>query len=152
MNSARDIIHKEEKEAKRRNTEDQLTNVQMDRCTDEGSTNDSLVKRTNDTIGRRSQASMPSHVQSRKDIEIDQYLFELISQGLVSIKFKAWHCRAIYTIGLERYNAVVLDVREAVLRGKEGSGRRIDNPAALLSYKMKGTLQYHAKQAYYRES
>lgn len=152
LDSLNDIIHKEEKEPKRRNTKDHMTNVQMDICTDEGSTHDSLVKRTMDTKDISSQATTPQHIQARKDIEIDQYIFELITQGLVSHQFKAYHCKVIYAIGLDRYNVLVLDVRDAVSRGKEGTGRRVENPAALLSYKAQGAMQLHFKRQWVREN
>lgn len=130
-----------------------MADVQMNICTDgKGSTVDSLVKRTMDTKGKRSQATTPQYIQQRKDIEIDQYIFELITQGLVDQKWKRYHCDCIYKIGIERYNSVVLDVREAVLCGKEGRGKLINSPAALLSYKLKGTMQLHYKQQFMREA
>lgn len=149
MDSVRSLIHKK-KEAKK-NTEGHMANDHMDSRPYEGSTKDTRVNSTKDTKGKRNQATTPRYVQQRKHVEIDQYLFNLITDGLINPQYKAWHAKCIYTLGWERYNAVVLDVRESILRGKEGSGRVVDQPAALLGYKMKGLMQLHAREKYYRE-
>lgn len=141
--SAGRVFHKEES-SKEENTKEHLSSVQLYRSTDgKGSTDDSVVNSTMDTKDRRSQAQRNTRL--RQDIEIDEYLFSLINEGLVNFKFKAWHARCIYTLGIERYNSVLLDIRDAVSRGKQGSGKPISNPAALFAYKLKGTMQLHAK-------
>lgn len=150
LDSIGNIIHKE-KEAKRK-TKDQLSIVQLNNSTiGKDSTVDSEVNSTIDTIGEGSQATIPGYIQKRKDIEIDQYIMGLMSDGLIPQSYRRYHCKAIYTIGIERYNMIVIDVRDAVMSGKSGTSKPINNPAALLAYKVKGTLQLHAKQQWMRE-
>ena len=149
MDSVRSVIHKK-KEAKK-NTKEHMSHDHMNNRTNEGSTQDSVVNSTNETNVKRSQDTTPRYALQRKHVEIDQYLFNLIEEGLIVLQYKAWHAKCIYTLGLERYNCVVLDVREAVLRGKEGSGKVINSPAALLGYNLKGLMQLHARNKFYRE-
>jgi hypothetical protein len=146
------LIHNEKKEPKKRNTKEHMTNGQMDKWTNEGSTNGTEVNRTYDTIDKRgSQDIIPLNVRSRKHVEIDEYLFNLVEEGLVDYQYKAWHCKCIYTLGLERYNSIVLDIREAIVRGKEGSGKVVATPKALFGYQLKGHMQLHAKRKFMRE-
>lgn len=145
------VIHN--KKVAKKKTNDQSSNVQMYNSTiGKGSTHDSNVNSTNDTNDEGSQAFKKDHRQKRKDIEIDQYIMRLVHEGLVPHGYRRYHCKAIYTIGLERYHMIILDIRHAVECGKNGSGKPINNPGALLSYKVKGTLQLHAKEQWQREA
>jgi hypothetical protein len=152
MNRLEDVIHKEEKESKRRNTKGQLPYVHKDiRTNGKGSTHDSQVNSTIDTKGDTSQGEPPSFVQSRKDVELDYYMHSLVIEGLIDFDFVSWHCGAYGTLGAQRYNMLVLKVRRAVAAGKEGRAKPIRLPAHLLSGKVKGALQLHAREQYYSE-
>ena len=152
MDSIGKIIHNEKKEPKKRNTEVQLSTVLLDNSTTEGITKDSIVNRTKDAEDNRGQDNSTTYNRrQRKHIEIDQYVFSLIDEGLVAMSYKPWHCKVIYTIGLERYNTVVLELRGSIERGKTGHGKRIDNPKAMLAYILKGHMQLHAMHQFTRE-
>lgn len=75
--------------------------------------------------------------------QIDQYLFELVSNGLVDINFKAWFAKAIHTLGLQEVNYIVINVKQT---------QNCTNRQKLLSYKIKGALNYHYKLVYESES
>lgn len=152
LDSLNDVFHKEEKEAKRRKTKGHMPYDHMDNSTNgKGSTQDSIVNGTNDTNGDKSQHIPPSFVQQRKDIELDYYMHSLVIEGLVDFEFVSWHCGAVNTLGMYRYNLIVLKVRRAVAAGREGRARPIRQPAHLFAGKVKGALQLHAREQFYSE-
>jgi hypothetical protein len=147
--AARGVFHKE-KSTKKENTKGQLPIGQLyNRTIGEGSTPDTKVNSINDTIDNSSQ-DPERHKRQRKASEIDDYLFSLVMDGLVAEDFISWHAYCLYTLGHERYHAVVLDLRRSVERGQL-SGKIVTSPMKLFAYKLKGRLQLHARQQFYRE-
>lgn len=79
-----------------------------------------------------------SRINARKNQEIDEYLLPLLMQGLISEDYWKFHTKAIYTLGLEKYNQLVIESRE----GKQ--------PQKLLAWKVKGAIELHYKKQLYR--
>lgn len=75
--------------------------------------------------------------------EIDAYLYGLASEGLVNLAFNGWYAKVIHTLGLQRVNMIVVNVRQT---------QKCTSPQKLLSYKLKGALNVHFKAVYEAES
>lgn len=58
---------------------------------------------------------------------------------LISPAWKAWHCKAWYTIGRERYAVLASQARS------DGAAKIGGNPAKLMSYLLRKELKLHAK-------
>lgn len=81
--------------------------------------------------------------QSIKTLEIDEYLFGLVMEGLLSEDFMAYGAKCCYTLGLQRVNTIVLQVRQADC-SKEGQSKM-----KLLAWKLNGAMQLHFKKQFY---
>lgn len=79
-----------------------------------------------------------SRINARKNQEIDEYLLPLLMEGMIAEDYWKFHTKAIYTLGLDRYNQLVIESRE----GK--------SPQKLLAWKVKGAIELHFKKQLYR--
>lgn len=80
-----------------------------------------------------------SRINARKNQEIDEYLLPLLMEGLIAEDYWKFHTKAIYILGLAKYNQLVIESRE----GK--------SPQKLLAWKVKGSVELHFKKKLYRE-
>lgn len=76
-----------------------------------------------------------------KTLEVDDYLIQLVCEGLLDEGFIPYFAKVCYTIGLQKVNMLVNNVR--------GDDKARDKKK-LLAWKMNGALQLHHKKAYYQ--
>jgi hypothetical protein len=89
------------------------------------------------SIGKRQeQGSQQRRAAAIKNAEIDEFIQNLIMEGIVDEKFFAWTAKCIHTLGLVKVNSIVVNARN----GK--------NPQRLLSFKLQGALQVHFKRQF----
>lgn len=80
-----------------------------------------------------------SRINARKNQEIDEYLLPLLMEGLIAEDYWKFHTKAVYILGMGKYNQLVIESRE----GK--------SPQKLLAWKVKGAVELHFKKKLYRE-
>lgn len=80
-----------------------------------------------------------TRVNARKNAEIDEYLIGLVMEGIVDENYWKFHTKAVYLLGLDKYNQMVIEARD---------GRK---PQNLLAFKIKGAIELHYKRKLYRE-
>lgn len=130
------VFHKE-KEAKRKTEGNRSIG---NRTVAQGSTHISQVNSFNRhiidkvSIGSRQDESARRRAAAIKNAEIDEYIHQLIIEGIVDESFMAWTAKCIHTLGLVKVNAMVVNARN----GKD--------PQRLLSFKLNGALQAHYKR------
>lgn len=84
--------------------------------------------------------------QSIKNLEIDEYLFGLVNEGLLDERFIPLAAKACHTLGVQKVNVIVIQVRQADYSNPEHA------PYKLMVYKLQGALQLHYKKVFYQES
>jgi hypothetical protein len=138
-------ILKESSKEKQKYKSTDLSNVHMYKR--KGSTGDKQLQQqfnrgTGDKLNKSTKESQPEpvHVASRKNAELDQYLLSLLMEDIIDEAFWKWHAKAIHTLGLSKYNRIVIVARDG------------DHPKRLLSYMVKGALQLQAKNRFLDEA
>lgn len=133
------LFHKE-KEAKRKTLDNRSIG---NRTVAKGSTHISQVNglyhKVSDStsIGsRQEQGSAQRRAAAIKNAEIDEFIQNLIMEGIVDENFFAWTAKCIHTLGLVKVNSLVVNARNG------------NNPQKLLSFKLNGALQAHYKRQF----
>lgn len=127
------IIHKE-KEAKRKLKAKGLSPIEpMDNSTiglgyhsrqeplEQGSVEQADVARTRNQL---------------KNFEIDEYLYQLINEGVIDERFVPFYAKACHQLGIPTVNRLKINAMNGKDRQK------------LFAYKVKGALQLHYKREY----
>lgn len=88
-------------------------------------------------IGAKANNQLPIEQLSKDqalacDIALSEYA------DLISPQWKAWHCKAWYKIGRERYSILASQARA------DGAAKPGGNPAKLMSYLLRKELKAHA--------
>lgn len=86
-----------------------------------------------------SQQGSEARIRSRKNAEIDEYLLQLLMDGLIDEAYWKFHTKCVHTLSLTKYNQLVIEAR---------AGRI---PKNLLAFKLKGAMELHFKKKLYRE-
>ena len=76
----------------------------------------------------------------RLNFEIDEFLYELITENMVSEKFLPFYAKACHNLGLSTMNRLKIQSYNG------------DNKQKLFAYKVKGALQHHFKQQFDSEA
>lgn len=98
-------------------------------------------------IDQSAQAKAESRSRSIKTLEIDDYLFGLVMEGLLDEDFIPYGAKACYTLGLQRVNAIVIQVKSAQCDVNKGQSRM-----KLLAWKLNGAMQLHYKRQFYEQT
>lgn len=99
------------------------------------------------TIDQTVQARAERRSRAIKTLEIDDYLFKLVMEGLLDEDFIPYGAKACYTLGLQRVNAIVLQVRDAKCDPAKGQSK-----TKLLAWKLNGAIQLFYKRQLYEQS
>lgn len=74
-----------------------------------------------------------------KNFEIDEYLFQLINEGMIDERFVPFYAKACHVLGIQTINRLKINAFNGKDRQK------------LFAYKVKGAMQLHYKQEFERE-
>lgn len=85
------------------------------------------------------QAKVARTRNQLKNFEIDEYLYELINQGMIDERFVPFYAKACHVLGIQTINRLKVNAFNG------------NNPQKLFAYKVKGALQLHYKQEFERE-
>ncbi len=94
-------------------------------------------------IDQSAQAKAERRARSIKAQEIDDYVFRLVIEGLVSEDYQPFMASACTLLGLQRVNHIVIQVKQ---------GQNIREPQRLLAWKIKAAVQLHHKRIFYEQN
>lgn len=95
------------------------------------------------TIEQTALARAERRSRSIKALQIDDYVFQLVMEGLVDEDYSPFAAKCCTVLGLQRVHKIVLQVRQ---------GEKVQNPQRLLAWKLNGALQLHYKKQLYLDS
>jgi hypothetical protein len=93
------------------------------------------------------QAKAERRSQSIKALEIDDYVMNLVMEGLVAEDYFQRAAHVCTVLGLQRVNYFVLQARQAVCDPKKGQSKQ-----KLLAWKMNGAMQLHYKRIHFEQT
>ena len=129
-----EVFHKERSKENKRSKALSLKDKRY-RVANERPNRNSKSDERQKTLAERTQ----TRLNARRNAEIDDYLIALLMEGVIDEAYWKFHTKCIYTIGLDKYNALLVESR---------SGRNVKH---LLAFKLKGALELHFKKQIYRE-
>jgi hypothetical protein len=92
---------------------------------------------THKSIGQQDAITKARRHAALKNAEIDEYLNDLVIEGMLHPNFISWGAKCIHTLGLQKVNIIVINARN-------GNDRQ-----RLLAVKLKGAMQLHFKRQYF---
>ena len=145
QSSIQQLIHKKKEAKKKQEAKGQSPIDQLDnRTIGEGS-----------TVDFNSQAPITPEVEEQQDnrqaqasrtrtqvinFEIDEFLFNLLNEGLIAEEFMAYYAKACHTLGIATMNRLAINARNGT------------TPQKLYAYKVKGAMTLHYKRIYYNDN
>ena len=136
--SLQDIFHKE-KEAKRKlKTKGQSPIDPLDNRTIGLGYHSRQVPNAPEVEGQEDSRLARTRNQL-KNFEIDEYLYQLINEGMIDEKFTPFYAKACHVLGISTINRLKVNAYNS------------NDKQKLFAYKVKGALQLYYKQEYERE-
>lgn len=129
------VFHKESSKENKRSKALSLKDKRY-RVANESSNRNSKSDERQKTLAERTQ----TRLNARRNAEIDDFLIALLMEGVIDEAYWKFHTKCIYTIGLDKYNMLLVEAR---------SGRNVKH---LLAFKLKGAMELHFKKQLYRET
>lgn len=137
------FIHKERSKEKQIVKSYKLLDKKNSKKPIEGSTQQIELSTPNrqQTNSEHINRELSSHrlVKLRKNAEIDNFLEQLLRENIISLDYKAYHAKAIHTLGIVECQRIYFNVIG------------YPTPQKLYSFKIKGALQLHYKVVYEAE-
>lgn len=99
------------------------------------------------TIDESSLAKAERRARSIKALEIDNYVMNLVIEGLVAEEYFQRAAKVCTVLGLQYVNRMVLQVRNATCDPNKGQSKQ-----KLLAWKMNGALQLHYKRILFSQT
>lgn len=104
------------------------------------------IEQQQQTLEQSELARAESRSRSIKTLEIDDYLFGLVMEGILDEDWIPYTAKACYTLGLQRVNTIVIQVRSAHCDPNKGQSKH-----KLFMWKIKGAIQLHYKRQLYEQ-
>lgn len=98
-------------------------------------TQGAIVQEVEGSLDNREQRLARTRTQL-KNIEIDEFLYDLVSINIIDVKFIPFYAKACHVLGISKINQLKVNA----LNG--------DKPQNLFAYKVKGAMQLHFKREY----
>ena len=139
------IIHKKKEAKKNHKAKGQMPIVQKDsRTIGEGSTEgyisqEPFAQEVEEQLDNRHPDKARTRTQ-RLNFEIDQFLFNLLTEGMIVEAWLPYYAKACHALGIAMVNRIAINARN----GK--------TPDRLFAYKVKGAMNLHYKQIYYNDN
>lgn len=139
------IIHKKKEAKKKQKTQGQSPIEQLDnRTIGEGSTieinsQEPITQEVEGQLDNRQERIARTRNQVI-NFEIDEFLFNLLNEGLIVVDFMAYYAKACHTLGIPMMNRLAINSRNGT------------TPQKLFAYKVKGALTLHYKRVYYNDN
>ena len=139
--SIQELFHKKKESNKKQYAKGQSPIDQLDnRTIGEGSTQgyetqEAPAPEVEGLLHNRNEAKSRTRNQII-NFEIDEFLFNLLNEGLIEAEFVSYYAKACHTLGIPMVNRLAINARNG------------NQPTRLFAYKVKGALQLHYKQLY----
>lgn len=101
----------------------------------EGSTGDTQQQMSNEQQTKGEQSKY-RRAKQRQNAEIDNFLHQLLMEGLINSEYWNFHAKAAHTLGISFCNRIAINARNGL------------NSQRLYAHKIKGALELHYKQSY----